>query len=67
VPFYRYRYPSGARLDPAASGHALEPIRALPPDTARHHPIAPDVAQDPQVDADVDVASITFTDAAGNR
>ncbi|HEY1702273.1 MAG TPA: hypothetical protein VGG75_21415 [Trebonia sp.] len=52
---------------PAARGHALESIRVLPLDTERHLPIAPDVAQDPQVDADVDVASITFTGAAGNR
>ena len=67
--FYRVSEPvKGLGWTPLPAGTSLESIRVLPPHTERHLPIAPDVAaQDPQVDADVYVASITFTDAAGNR
>jgi hypothetical protein len=51
-----------------SAGTSLKSIRVLPPHTERHLPIAPDLAaQDPKCDDDVYVASITFTDAAGNR
>lgn len=69
MPFYQVSEPvKGLDWTPLPAGTALESIRVLPPHTERHLPIALDVAaQDPQVGADVYVASITFTDAAGNR
>jgi hypothetical protein len=58
----------GLGWTPVAVGTSLESIRVLPPHTERHLPIAPDLAaQEPKYDDDTYVASITFTDAAGNR
>lgn len=67
--FHRVTEPvKGQGWTPLPAGSSLKSIRVLPPHTDRHLPIAPDTAaQDPQCDDDVYVASITFTDAAGNR
>ena len=67
--FHRVAEPvKGLGWTPLPAGTSLKSVRVLPPHTERHLPIAPDAAaQDPQCDDDVYVASITFTDAAGNR
>ena len=67
--FHRVAEPvKGLGWTPLPVGTSLKSVRVLPPRTERHLPIAPDTAaQDPQCDDDVYVASITFTDAAGNR
>lgn len=67
--FHRVTEPvRGPGWTPASAGSSLKSIRVLPPLTERHLPIAPDAAaQDPRCDDDVYVASITFTDAAGNK
>ncbi len=67
--FHRVDEPiKGLGWTPLPAGSSLKSIRVLPPHTERHLPIAPDIAaQDPQCDDDVYVASIMFTDAAGNK
>jgi hypothetical protein len=67
--FHRVDEPvKGLGWTPLSAGTSLASIRVLPPHAERHLPIAPDTAaQDPQCDADVYVASITFTDTAGNK
>ena len=67
--FHRVTEPvKGLGWEPMSTGKSLKSIRVLPPLTERHLQIAPDfAAQDPKCDDDVYVASITFTDAAGNK
>lgn len=58
----------GAGWVPVPAGSAAEKLRVLPPLSERHVLIPPDLAkQREECNADVYVASIWFTDAAGNR